>query len=93
MAVIFLLVGSPLWLGQVSGHGMMLDPSNRASLWRTNSSLPTNYEDNQYNCGGFQVLKQNILLLIYYGVEIHDWIRVMIFTTVKYSNFSVESAW
>ncbi|KAF5300927.1 hypothetical protein FQR65_LT09090 [Abscondita terminalis] len=37
----------------ISGHGMMLDPPNRSSLWRYNSSFPKNYDDNQNFCGGF----------------------------------------
>ncbi|XP_018560922.1 uncharacterized protein LOC108903288 [Anoplophora glabripennis] len=56
MAVtLFLLVGTILCFEQASGHGMMLDPSNRASLWRVYDSLPKNYQDNQFFCGGFQV--------------------------------------
>ncbi|KAK4884391.1 hypothetical protein RN001_000662 [Aquatica leii] len=37
------------------GHGMMLDPPNRSSLWRFNNSFPINYNDNQNFCGGFGV--------------------------------------
>ncbi|XP_019865998.1 uncharacterized protein LOC109595143 [Aethina tumida] len=40
---------------QIAGHGMMLEPPNRSSLWRYNDSLPHNYEDNQNFCGGFDV--------------------------------------
>lgn len=39
----------------VLGHGMMLDPPNRSSLWRYNSSFPINYNDNENFCGGFGV--------------------------------------
>jgi len=39
----------------VNSHGMMLDPPNRSSLWRFDSSAPANYEDNQNFCGGFGV--------------------------------------
>ncbi|KAJ3649523.1 hypothetical protein Zmor_021263 [Zophobas morio] len=34
------------------GHGMMLEPPNRSSLWRSDSSAPPNYSDNQVYCGG-----------------------------------------
>ncbi|KAF5297118.1 hypothetical protein FQA39_LY02698 [Lamprigera yunnana] len=37
----------------VTGHGMMLDPPNRSSLWRFNNTFPINYNDNQHFCGGF----------------------------------------
>ncbi|XP_015837278.1 uncharacterized protein LOC107397412 [Tribolium castaneum] len=40
---------------KITGHGMMLEPPNRSSLWRFNSSAPINYNDNQNFCGGFSV--------------------------------------
>ncbi|KAF5280320.1 hypothetical protein FQR65_LT03129 [Abscondita terminalis] len=39
----------------IDGHGMMLDPPNRSSLWRFNNSFPINYNDNENFCGGFGV--------------------------------------
>ncbi|KAG5872276.1 hypothetical protein JTB14_029938 [Gonioctena quinquepunctata] len=39
----------------ISGHGMMLEPMNRSSMWRINSSAPENVQDNQNWCGGFWV--------------------------------------
>lgn len=42
-------------VSEVFGHGMVLDPPNRSSLWRFNDSLPANYNDNQNFCGGFYV--------------------------------------
>ncbi|XP_074042485.1 uncharacterized protein isoform X2 [Leptinotarsa decemlineata] len=40
---------------EIKGHGMMLDPPNRSSLWRYTSLAPTNVNDNQNFCGGFGV--------------------------------------
>lgn len=40
---------------QSEGHGMLLDPVNRASRWRFNSSAPADYNDNEGFCGGFNV--------------------------------------
>ncbi|XP_056648507.1 uncharacterized protein LOC130452973 [Diorhabda sublineata] len=40
---------------QIRGHGMMLDPPGRSSLWRFNDLAPINYNDNQNFCGGFYV--------------------------------------
>lgn len=37
------------------GHGMMLEPPNRSSLWRFNLSDVYNYNDNQNYCGGLTV--------------------------------------
>lgn len=42
-------------LKEVYSHGMVLEPINRSSIWRVNSSFPENYEDNQNFCGGFGV--------------------------------------
>lgn len=43
---------------EINGHGMMLEPPNRSSLWRFDSSAPINYNDNQNFCGGRGVSKQ-----------------------------------
>lgn len=40
----------------ISGHGYLYDPPNRASLWRYLDDQPQNFEDNQYFCGGFDVI-------------------------------------
>ena len=37
----------------VSGHGMMLQPVARNSMWRKGFPNPRNYNDNELNCGGF----------------------------------------
>ena len=37
------------------GHGYMVDPPGRASMWRENWDTPINYGDNQLFCGGFKV--------------------------------------
>ncbi|RZB39790.1 Chitin bind 3 domain containing protein [Asbolus verrucosus] len=37
---------------QILGHGMMLEPPNRSSLWRYFNDSPINYDDNQNFCGG-----------------------------------------
>ncbi|XP_066245137.1 uncharacterized protein [Euwallacea similis] len=45
-------------IAEISGHGYMFNPINRASLWRlepTNYTIPHDYEDNQFFCGGFSV--------------------------------------
>ncbi|KAL0278774.1 UNVERIFIED_CONTAM: hypothetical protein PYX00_000489 [Menopon gallinae] len=40
---------------QVSGHGMMLSPPSRSSMWRFGFDTPPNYNDNELFCGGFAV--------------------------------------
>lgn len=40
----------------VNGHGMMLDPPGRSSMWRLGFNTPKNYDDNGLNCGGRSVI-------------------------------------
>ncbi|XP_065168104.1 uncharacterized protein [Atheta coriaria] len=47
-----LCVALTLVVLEVSGHGMMLDPPNRSSLWRFDDEAPINYNDNENFCGG-----------------------------------------
>ncbi|XP_033733302.1 uncharacterized protein LOC117322475 [Pecten maximus] len=35
----------------VNGHGYMLDPPGRSSMWRVGFNTPPNYDDNGLNCG------------------------------------------
>lgn len=39
----------------VAGHGMVLDPVNRASRWRYDTKAKADYDDSQGWCGGFYV--------------------------------------
>jgi Lytic polysaccharide mono-oxygenase, cellulose-degrading len=39
----------------ISGHGMLMDPVNRASRWRADSTAPKDYSDMEGFCGGFPV--------------------------------------
>lgn len=45
----------------VTGHGRLVDPPSRSSMWRYGFKNPPNYDDNQLYCGGVQV---NIFRLI-----------------------------
>lgn len=40
---------------EAESHGMMLDPPNRSSMWRFDSTAPVNNDDNQLYCGGMNV--------------------------------------
>lgn len=46
------LVALPL---QVLGHGMVMDPVNRASRWRVDPTATPDYTDNGLYCGGYAV--------------------------------------
>ncbi|XP_044746681.1 uncharacterized protein LOC123308179 [Coccinella septempunctata] len=52
-----LLIGL-ICVQKISGHGMMLEPPNRSSLWRFPQDFPgaiPNYNDNENFCGGMNV--------------------------------------
>lgn len=42
-------------LDSVLGHGRLIDPPGRSTMWRYGFSNPPNYNDNQLYCGGVQV--------------------------------------
>lgn len=42
----------------VAGHGRLLDPPSRASIWRFNANAKPNYDDTGLNCGG--VYRQHV---------------------------------
>lgn len=51
--VLFLLQMLPV----IYGHGMMIEPAMRSSLWRFDyPGAEPNYNDNGLNCGGFTVI-------------------------------------
>ncbi|XP_071454440.1 uncharacterized protein [Hetaerina americana] len=39
-------------LSLAHGHGRMMDPAARGTMWRKGFQTPVNYNDNQLNCGG-----------------------------------------
>ena len=49
----------------LAGHGRLLDPSGRSTAWRQEFNTPTNYNDNEINCGGF-----NVSLRTYFNLSI-----------------------
>ena len=42
-----------------SGHGRLIEPAARNAAWRYGFKTPTNFNDNQQNCGGFAIQKAN----------------------------------
>jgi len=41
----------------VSGHGRLVEPPSRASMWRYGYATKPDFHDNQLWCGGFQVCR------------------------------------
>ena len=53
----------------VYGHGRIISPPGRSTMWRFGYGTPHNYNDNQLFCGGFFVsisLDRNLLCVIMY---------------------------
>ena len=48
-----ILVNQP---SNVAGHGRLMDPPQRSSMWRVGFDVPANYQDNELFCGGFNVI-------------------------------------
>ena len=55
LSAIAWLILLPTWMGMVDGHGMILDPPGRSSLYRYGFNVNPNYDDNALNCGGYSV--------------------------------------
>ncbi|XP_050434733.1 uncharacterized protein LOC126841953 isoform X2 [Adelges cooleyi] len=51
-----LIVGLILWASEyreTDGHGRLIEPPSRSSMWRYGFSTPPNYNDHELYCGGF----------------------------------------
>lgn len=48
-------IGTACLLGVVTGHGRLVEPPSRSSMWRYGYRNPPNYNDNQLYCGGVQI--------------------------------------
>lgn len=47
-----ILVYQIMW---IEGHGRLVEPPSRSSMWRYGFNTPINYDDNQLFCGGYDV--------------------------------------
>ena len=45
------------------GHGRLMEPPSRSSMWRLGYDTPVNYADNQLFCGGYSVSKNFVSLI------------------------------
>ncbi|PSN43757.1 hypothetical protein C0J52_06412 [Blattella germanica] len=48
-----LVIVSPWLLQNVEGHGRLIEPPSRATMWRYGFTTPPNYNDHELYCGGF----------------------------------------
>jgi hypothetical protein len=52
--VVVVLAAAAGWLRGVDGHGRLIEPPSRASMWRYGfGDAPANYNDHELYCGGF----------------------------------------
>lgn len=49
-------------LDRVSGHGRLVQPPGRSTMWRYGYRTPPNYNDHQLFCGGFPVSEEFFVL-------------------------------
>ena len=42
-------------IARTHGHGRLIEPPSRSSMWRFGFKTPVNYDDNQLFCGGYDV--------------------------------------
>ena len=52
------------------GHGRLMEPPSRASMWRLGYPNPADYNDNQGYCGGFQVRRMKIINIFFIIINI-----------------------
>ena len=50
-----LLVILIYFTAHTDGHGRLIEPPSRSSMWRFGFNTPVNYDDNQLFCGGYDV--------------------------------------
>lgn len=53
-----------LEITEVFGHGKLIDPPNRSSMWRYGYPVPPNYDDNGIFCGGRAVSRTLIAYIV-----------------------------
>ncbi|KAK0058915.1 solute carrier family 25 (mitochondrial carrier protein) member 16 [Biomphalaria pfeifferi] len=55
--VTFVVLAAGVWRPHfvVEGHGRLIEPPSRATMWRQGYPTPENYDDNQLFCGGVGV--------------------------------------
>ena len=53
--MVMTVVMMTMTLRSVSGHGRLVEPPSRSSMWRYGFNTPHNYDDNALNCGGLNV--------------------------------------
>ena len=51
MILLLLLTGTTVTI--VSGHGRLIEPPSRSTMWRYGFSNPPNFNDHEIYCGGF----------------------------------------
>lgn len=53
--IIFIILFTTCHIITVSGHGRLIDPPSRSSMWRFGFKTKKNYNDNELFCGGYTI--------------------------------------
>ena len=75
----------PVLLARVAGHGMLVEPPSRSSMWRYGFDTEPNYTDNELYCGGVTV---NLFFLNIAGFYLwgEDQANVTFLSTLRWRN-------
>ena len=76
--IIRLILVSVLFPVAVKGHGRLLDPPGRSSLWRYDNRAQANYEDHELNCGGYRVGQTADTRILHIHVGFFFYLRRML---------------
>ena len=68
MTACIVVVLLTMTISEIKGHGRLITPPSRASMWRQNYNNPPNYNDNQLFCGGRSV-RRNVFICCKFFVE------------------------
>ena len=63
--LLFLLLAAASVVPEVAGHGRLIEPPSRGSMWRFGFKSPENYDDNQLFCGGSWVCERLLVVTMY----------------------------
>ena len=59
-----------------TGHGRLIDPPSRSSMWRYGFKNPRNYDDNALYCGGTHVSRFSFHTLVNVYVDLVVFTRI-----------------
>ena len=68
MMILTLFLTVAMLVAEVAGHGYLMEPPARNTMWRAGFESEPNYNDNELNCGGAGVSRVLIHLSLSNGL-------------------------